>query len=57
MDTSVVPHKLIGHVLVEKMDHKVVEHMNHRVNRKINAIEFDLGKFDKYILLKIIAYL
>ena len=43
MDTSVVPHKLIGHVLVEKMK-------NVR-----SAVEFDFGKFDMYILFKVIT--
>ena len=45
MDISVVPHKLLGHVLVESMDYMR------------NAAEFDLGKFDKFILLKIITCL
>ena len=45
MDISVVPHKLLGHVLVESMDYMR------------NAAEFDLGKFDKFILLKKITCL
>ena len=50
MDTSVVPHKLIGHVLVKNL----VDLEQH--DEEI-AVEFDLGKFDKYILLKIITCL
>ena len=40
MDTSVFPHKLLGHIFVEKMK-------NIR-----SAVEFDFGKFDIYILFK-----
>ena len=45
MHTSTIPHKLIGHVLVEKVE-------NIR-----NAVEFDIGKFNEYILLKAITVL
>ena len=38
MDTSVVPHKLIGHILVEKSD-------------DFEIIEFDLGKFNEIIIM------
>ena len=33
MNTSVIPHKVVGHVLAEKLVDKY------------NAVEFDLGKF------------
>ena len=45
MDTSVVPHKVLGHVLVEKMVD--VEKYDEE-----SRVEFDLGTFDNYIFLK-----